>query len=182
LPSNENYFSDRKTNFSFGAGLIYEWQQSNRFKLASGFGAYNLNQPNQGFYNTEIKRDVRYNGFVKGTFMINENWDIVPSIQFSKQGVYREIIIGSSGKYYFKSSQGIYRAIYGGLWYRTKDAGYLSLGYDYKDLFVGISYDVNFSKLVPASNNRGGLEIAVRYIIRKFKPKNIIHRVCPDYI
>jgi hypothetical protein len=29
---------------------------------------------------------------------------------------------------------------------------------------------------------RGGVEFAVRYIIRKFKPKRIIHRVCPDYI
>jgi hypothetical protein len=55
-------------------------------------------------------------------------------------------------------------------------------GYDYKDFFVGVSYDINFSKLVPASNGRGGLEIAVRYIIRTFKPKKIIHRVCPDYI
>ena len=53
---------------------------------------------------------------------------------------------------------------------------------DYQDLFVGISYDINFSKLVPASHLRGGIEFAVRYIIRKFKPKRIIHRVCPDYI
>ncbi len=182
LPTNENYQTDRKTNFSLGTGFIYEWRQSNRVKLTAGLGAYNLNQPNQGFYNTEIKRDIRFNGFVKGTFMVNENWDVVPSVQFSQQGVYREMILGSSGKYYLKSSKGVYRAFYAGAWYRTKDAGYLSLGYDYKDLFVGISYDVNFSKLVPASNYRGGLEIAVRYIIRKFKPKNILHRVCPDFI
>jgi hypothetical protein len=113
---------------------------------------------------------------------LNENWDLIPSIQYSHQGKYRELIFGSSGKYYLKSSKNVYRALYAGAWFRTKDAGYISLGYDYKDLFVGISYDVNFSKLVPASNYRGGLEIAVRYIIRKFKPKNIIHRVCPDYI
>lgn len=182
LPTNENYQTDRKTNFSLGTGLIYEWRQSNRVKLTAGFGAYNLNQPNQGFYNLEIKRDIRYNSFVKGTLMLNENWDVLPSVQYSKQGIYREMILGSSGKYYLKSSKAVYRAIYLGAWYRTKDAGYLSLGYDHNDLFVGISYDVNFSKLVPASNYRGGLEIAIRYIIRKFKPKNIIHRVCPDYI
>jgi type IX secretion system PorP/SprF family membrane protein len=182
LPSNENYQTDRKTNFSLGAGLIYEWQRTNRFKITTGLGAYNLNKQNQGFYNTQIKRDIRFNGFVKGTFMLNENWDLVPSIQYSQQGVYREIIVGSAGKYYLKSSNGVYRAIYAGAWFRTKDAGYISLGYDYRDLFVGLSYDLNFSKLVPASNFRGGLEIAVRYIIRKFKPKKIIHRVCPDYI
>ncbi len=182
LPTNENYQSDRKTNISIGTGFIYEWRQSDRFKIIAGAGAFNLNQPNQGFYNQQIERDVRYNGFVKGTFKLNERWDIIPSFQYFQQGVYREFILGSSGKFYLPSSKGIYRAFYAGAWYRTKDAGYLILGYDYKDFFVGVSYDVNFSKLVPASNNRGGLEIAVRYIIRKFKPKNIIHRVCPDYI
>ena len=182
IPSNENYQTDRKTNFSLGTGFIYEWRQSNRMKITAGFGAFNLNQPNQGFYNLKVKRDIRFNGFVKGTFRVNENWDIIPSVQLSQQGIYRELILGSSGKYYLTSSKGIYRALYMGAWYRTKDAGYISLGYDYKDFFVGVSYDINFSKLVPASNYRGGLEIAVRYIIRKFKPKNIIHRVCPDYI
>ncbi len=182
LPTNENYQSDRKTNLSVGAGLIYEWQKSNRTKITAGFGAYNLNQPNQGFYNTEIKRDVRYNSFVKATFMLNEKWDIIPSIQYSQQGVYREFILGSSSRYYLNTLKGAHRALSAGLWYRTKDAGYLSFGYEHRDLFVGVSYDVNFSKLVPASNYRGGIEIAVRYIIRKFKPKNIIHRVCPDYI
>jgi hypothetical protein len=53
---------------------------------------------------------------------------------------------------------------------------------DYNDLFVGISYDLNYSKLVPASRMRGGFELAARYIIRTFKPKKMLHRVCPDFI
>jgi type IX secretion system PorP/SprF family membrane protein len=182
LPTMENYQSDRKTNPSIGTGFIYEWRRNDRNKLFFGAGAFNLNQPNQGFYNQKIKREVRYNYFFKGNFQLNPLWDIIPSMQYSQQGVYREIIVGSSGKYYLPSSKNIYRAFYAGAWYRTKDAAYLSVGYDYKDLYVGVSYDINFSKLVPASQNRGGLEIAVRYVIRKFKPKNIIHRVCPDYI
>jgi hypothetical protein len=36
--------------------------------------------------------------------------------------------------------------------------------------------------LVPASNARGGFEIAVKYILNKVKKNNLIHRVCPDYI
>jgi type IX secretion system PorP/SprF family membrane protein len=182
LPSNESYLSDRKTNFSWGFGLIYEWQKSSRIRFTTGLGLFNLNRPNQGFYNIEIKRDQRFNSFIKGNFKLNERWDLVPSIQFSFQGVYREFILGSSGKFYINPSKGIHRAINGGIWYRSKDAGYLSLGYEHKDIFVGVSYDINLSKLAPASNRRGGLEIAVRYVIRKFKPKKIIHRVCPDFI
>ena len=81
-----------------------------------------------------------------------------------------------------ETKKDIYSALYGGIWYRNRDAAYLTFGYDYQDLFVGISYDINLSKLVPASHLRGGIEFAVRYVIRKFKPKRIIHRVCPDYI
>ena len=53
---------------------------------------------------------------------------------------------------------------------------------EYKDWFVGLSYDINTSTLVPASKARGGFEIAVRYIMYRFKPKRIEHRVCPDFI
>tara|TARA_Y100001978_G_scaffold203358_1_gene228593 strand:- start:4356 stop:5351 length:996 start_codon:yes stop_codon:yes gene_type:complete len=181
-PTNEIYQNSRKTNLSIGAGMIYEWYRNNRFKVLVGAGAYNLNRPNQGFYDLDIPREIRMNAFLKGTFKLNEKWDVIPSAQFSTQGVYKELIIGGSGKYHLTRKKDIYSALYGGLWWRNKDAACLSFGYDYKDLFVGISYDINFSKLVPASQLRGGIEFAVRYVIRKFNPKRIIHRVCPDYI
>lgn len=181
-PTFENYQSDRKTNATLGAGFIYEWRKSDRFKVLLGSSVFNLNTPNQGFYNVEVKRAIRSNSFIKGTFTLNEKWDLIPSVQYSAQDVYKELIFGGSGKYYLNHPKKVYAAIYGGLWYRNSDAAYISVGYDYADLFVGISYDINFSKLVPASRARGGIEFAVRYIIKKFKPKRIIHRVCPDYI
>lgn len=180
--TNETYQNSRKSNFSIGFGALYEWRKNERFKVLSGVGLYNLNRPNQGFYTEKIPRDIRLNIFAKGTFKINRMWDAVPSIQISTQGKYREIILGGSAKYYLTFKPKVYQALYAGIWYRNRDASYLTFGYDYKDLFVGISYDINYSKLVPASNARGGIEFAVRYIIRTFKPKRIIHRVCPDYI
>jgi type IX secretion system PorP/SprF family membrane protein len=181
-PNFENYQNDRKTNASFGAGFLYEYRKNDRFKILFGSSLFNLNRPNQGFYNTEVRRAIRSNSFVKGTFEINEKWDIIPSIQFSAQDVYRNLVIGASGKYYLNHPKKKYAALYGGIWYRNKDAANLSFGYDFADLFVGISYDINFSKLVPASQARGGIEFAVRYIIKKFKPRKVLHKVCPDYI
>jgi type IX secretion system PorP/SprF family membrane protein len=182
LPTNETYQSDRKTNISFGIGAIYEYNQSKRKKLTTGIGFYNLNRPNQGFYGEKVQRDIRMNIFLKGLYKLDVDWDLVPGINFSIQGKYREFVIGSSLKYTLVDKAGTYRAIYAGLWYRNRDAGYISAGVDYQDWFVGLSYDVNFSKLVPASNARGGFEIAVRYILHHFKPKKVIHRVCPDFI
>ena len=181
-PTFENFQSDKKSNYSLGLGALYEWRKHKRFSVISGFSAFNINQPNHGFYSQEIKRDVRYSLFSKGTFQLDRQWDIIPSMQLSFQGVYRELILGGSAKYYLPSKLGDYKALHGGLWFRNRDAAYLTLGMDYQQLFVGISYDINVSKLVPASNLRGGFEIAIRYIINAFKPKKIIHRVCPDFI
>ena len=182
LPTNESIQTDRKTNISIGAGVLYEWVKNPRLKLNIGIGAFNLNRPNQGFYNEIIKRDVRYNGFLKATIAVKPMIDVIPSIQYSSQGTYQELVLGSSVKHYLPSKTFVYRAVYAGLWMRNKDACMLTLGYDHQDLFVGLSYDINLSKLLPASNARGGFEIAVRYIINKFKPKRVDHRVCPDYI
>jgi type IX secretion system PorP/SprF family membrane protein len=182
ISSNELLSSDRKTNMSIGFGAIYQYYQNERLNFTGGFGLFNVNTPNQGFYTEEIPRDMRFNFFGKGIYKLNYDWDLVPGINLSIQGKYREFNIGSSVKYTLVNRLGEYRALYGGLFYRNRDAIYLSAGLDYQAWFFGISYDVNFSKLVPASQLRGGLEIAVRYILQRFKPKKVVHRICPDYI
>ncbi|MBM3418630.1 MAG: type IX secretion system membrane protein PorP/SprF [Bacteroidetes bacterium] len=181
-PTNENFQTARKTNASVGLGSLYEWNSKTRTKLQVGIGAFNLNQPDQGFYTESIKRDIRFNGFAKAELQINPTWDIITSLQYSQQGIYNELIFGSSARVHLTRKTQMYQALYFGLWNRSKDAFYPSIGYEYNDFFVGLSYDINYSKLVPASNMRGGIEVALRYVVKKFKPKRVIHRVCPDYI
>ena len=184
LPTNEPFQTDRKTNLTLGTGAQYTYHLSPRKYLKFGIGAFNLNQPNQGFYQDEIKRDVRWLTHAAGSYPINQQWDFLPSLQFSRQGTYSEVIVGASARYYLPGSDNTYihKALLAGVFVRAKDAQILTLGCEYKDWFVGLSYDINTSKLVPASKARGGFEIAVRYILYRFKPKRIEHRVCPDFI
>lgn len=182
IATNESYANDRKTNFSAGVGAIYEFNIDKRKQLTAGISAFNLNRPNQGFYFSKVQRDIRTNFFVKGTYPLGFDFDLLPSMQLNIQGKYREYVVGSSLKYTLINRLGEYRAVYAGLWFRNKDAGFISVGMDYQNWFVGLSYDINFSSLVKASNARGGMEIAVRYIINRFKPSKVAHRVCPDYI
>ena len=182
LSSGENFQTDSKTNVSLGLGAVYQYYINERFNFTGGVGAYNLNKPHQGFFNEDIRREIRTNVFIKGIYKLNHDLDLVPGVNLSLQGKYREFVIGSSVKYTLIKRLGEYRAVYAGIWYRNKDAAFLSVGMDYQSWFVGLSYDINFSKLVPASHARGGIEIAVRYILNRFKPKKITHRICPDYI
>ena len=184
LPTNEIFQTDRKTNANIGLGAQYGWNISSRKYLKIGLSAFNLNRPNQGFYQDVIKRDLRWVWQVKYSQALNARWDILPSLQYSKQGTYDEVMLGSSVRYYLQGSDKnyIHKALLAGVWSRARDAQILSVGCEYKDWFVGLSYDINTSKLVPASKARGGFEIAVRYIMYRFKPKRIDHRVCPDFI
>ena len=182
LPTFENYQNQKNTNVSIGLGGVYEYFINNHKKITGGIGIYNLNRPNQGFFSEKVKRDIRTSIFAKGTYQLNYDWDLMPSISIQLQGKYKEIILGSTAKYTLIDKLGEYRAVYVGAFFRNRDAGYVSVGLDYQNWFVGLSYDINVSKLVPASNLRGGVELAARYIINRFKPKKIIHRVCPDYI
>lgn len=182
LPTNEIFANDRTNNLNVGIGSIYQYYKNERLNFTGGIGIFNLNRPDQGFFNTKVERDIRANFFAKGIYKLNYDWDLVPGIQFNVQGKYREFVIGSSVKYTVVDRLGEYRAFYGGLFYRNKDAAFMSVGMDYQSWFVGLSYDINYSKLVPASRLRGGFEIAVRYTMFHFKPKKIVHRICPDYI
>jgi hypothetical protein len=50
---------------------------------------------------------------------------------------------------------------------------------DFKNFNVGVSYDVNTSKLIEATNRRGGFEVSVVYIFKKMVPFVAKKRVCP---
>lgn len=182
LPSNEIFQTDRKTNFSTGIGTVFDWKIDPLNQLNAGFGFYNLNRPNQGFFGQKITRDIRGNLFARFNKNLRKDLILMPAMNISFQGKYREVVLGSSIKYLLSNQKTVYRAIQGGAWYRFKDAGYFTAGMDYQNWFFGVSYDLNFSKLTQASGARGGFELAVRYIYRSIKPKKIIHRVCPDYI
>lgn len=182
LPTGENLGNLSKTNVTIGAGIVYEFYMDERNKITAGSGLFNINRPNQGFIGPKVQRDMRFNLMARYQRKLDPDWDILPSLQFNAQGKYKELIFGAQAKYYLENRNGNYKALYGGFYLRNRDAMYLVLGMDWQNIWAGISYDINVSQLVPASNARGGLELSFRYILTRFKPKNIKHRVCPDFI
>jgi type IX secretion system PorP/SprF family membrane protein len=182
LPTNEALANQKFTNLALAGGMVYEYIAEKRKKISAGIGVFNLNRPIQTFYGSDVQRDIRINIFAKAQYEINDDWDALPTFMLNFQGKYREIILGGTARRILIDRLGEYRALYFGAYFRNRDATYLSVGMDYQNWFAGLSYDVNFSKLVPASNLRGGLELSLRYVITRFKPKKVIHRVCPDYI
>lgn len=182
LSSNEVFQSQRRTNFTWGFGAAYEFQKGKRQRIIAGLGLFNINRPNQGFLGEQIKRDMRFNFFAQAEYEVGFDWDILPSMQLNLQGKYREFILGSQVRYIIEDRLGNYRSVMAGLYMRSNDAFFITAGMEYQNWWGGISYDINTSDLMPASRARGGLEFSLRYIIYRFNPEVIKHRVCPDFI
>lgn len=182
LATNEMFLSENVFNLSAGVGMNYEYFQSKRARFTVGTGLFNIMRPNQGFFVEDIPRELRWNIFGRAQYKIDLDWDILPSFQVNIQDSHRELIIGSQARYIMIDRMGEYRALFGGLYHRVGDAFYVIGGMEWQNWWAGISYDVNVSSLAVASRGRGGIEFSLRYIINNIKPKNIIYRVCPDYI
>ncbi|HIB01406.1 MAG TPA: type IX secretion system membrane protein PorP/SprF [Phycisphaerales bacterium] len=55
-------------------------------------------------------------------------------------------------------------AVYIGGWYRFSDAFILNARLDWMNFALGLSYDINISKINVATESRGGFEISLMYI------------------
>lgn len=182
LPSGENFDQSSYLNLSLNSGISFSYNQGFRKTYSAGFALFNLNSPNQSFDGSNIPLDLRINSSISADYMVSREIDILPTLLFSMQGTYRELILGSELRYRFNGAGFKQRNLYGGVFYRNQDALIISSGIDYDQWHFGASYDINISGLEVASNNRGGLELAVTYIFKNFKPTIRRYKVCPNFM
>lgn len=183
LANGENFQRESRVypNFNIG-GSVYKKREGREYILA-GISWNNLQKPKQSFFNVNgIKLDRKFNLHAEGAITLAEKWDVIPSINMQFQGKYAEIVPGATGRYVLTDEKGVFRAVNFGAWYRLKDAVYLLGGVEYDNWKAAISYDINLSDLVPASNKRGAFEIGLIYILDTYHPKRIMHRICPNYL
>ena len=100
--------------------------------------------------------------------LANSDWSLVPGGVVHIQGPHTNIIAGTMLQCQLKGSSKYTGYVQGssfsfGAYYRNNDAVIASMVYKYETYAVGVSYDINVSKLKGASNGRGGIEISLRY-------------------
>jgi hypothetical protein len=101
---------------------------------------------------------------------------VTPSVLFQSMGKASEVALQALLGYKIPAQNTVVR---GGLGYRLGDAMEVLVGVDYKDLRVGLSYDLTLSQL-RAPNN--AFELAVSYIARIYKRPKIDPVIfCPRF-
>ena len=182
LPTNENLPRVSRWYFDMAAGIQGNVKLNPLNILEIGFSCFNLLSPKQSFFNEDdIRLDRRYNGFLRLNRALNPKMVIQPGILYSVQGTFSSLNLGAN--LYFDISQSKYlkQSLFAGIYGRTKDSGDLIIGLEYGNWTFAGSYDFNFSDLVPASNYRGGFELAIIYIIRN-ELKRPEYKTCPSYL
>jgi type IX secretion system PorP/SprF family membrane protein len=183
LGSGESFSKTRITYFDLGAGLGYLWRMNGRKQLNTGISLLHINKPKQSFFdNRDIRLDMKLNVSAMLQLPLTEKVDVIPTFQYQRQGKFQETVLGVFGKYHLTPVDGMTTAVSLGAEYRVKDAFILIAGMDYRNFNVGLSYDINTSKLTEATNGRGGFEISVIYIFKKLVPFVAKKRVCPIYM
>lgn len=183
LPTRENFNAQAQTFFNLHAGLAYNRIIDARHSVAAGLALFNITNPKESYFdNQAIRLDRRISGFGSYQFQVSNSIDIIPAMFFMAQGKYFEYIVGGRGKYILSEAAGSAQSAYIGLFFRTKDAGFVTAEYDYNNWHFGLSYDINLSTLRQASNGRGGIELSAIYILKIFKPTKYKYKICPDYI
>lgn len=183
LASGENFSNYRITYFDMAGGLAYLYRKNQRMFLNFGVSVLHLTKPKQTYFSNGSDR-LNLKTIISGIaeFPVSEKLDVVPTFLVQHQGKYNETVAGAFAKYFLTPVDGMTSAVSLGAFYRVKDAFIIAANMDYRNFNVVISYDVNTSKLIAASNHRGGFEVSVIYIFKKIVPFVAKKRVCPIYM
>jgi type IX secretion system PorP/SprF family membrane protein len=183
LGTGESFARDSQTHVDLHVGGVYRYHPAPRELVQVGLGLFNLTTPSIGFFGSEgAPLDRRTNFSVLTQFPVSEKVDVLPMFQYMAQGPFQELNLGANVRYILTDRYGLLRAVQGGLYWRASDAACLYGGFEKDDWTFGVSYDINFSDLVPASRNLGGIEFTVMRIFRKRPLVPARFKACPDLL
>lgn len=185
LPTNESFGNDSHLFADFAVGLNVRWQskQNNgivyrnakRSKLDVGVALHHLTTPDQSFIETEVvPLERRLSPYVMGTLQVAKALDLVGNLTYQTQSAaYEELVAMGGVRFHIANQLGRqFNILFGAGMRRNEiqDAWWPTVELGINNLEVGLNYDFNVSRFDIATENRGGFELSVRYLIRNVRP------------
>lgn len=163
------------------AGLLWNYIYSKKMIFFVGLSTYHLTRPKVNFLTTTESNVLSNRTAIQagGSFTITKMWDVLPSFLYMIQKASNEANLGLAVRYNTKSEA----AIRLGAWYRqwsNSDAFIIMAGFEYMDITLGMSYDINVSTLKETSNGQGSFEIALIYVLQSSKAI-VQDMACPHF-
>ncbi len=164
FPSGEN-ISDNLAYPDFHAGGLFSDKFSEKVTAFAGFSMFHIIAPKESFLGDPNKLSNRMTIHAGAKYSVNSKIGITPNIIVMMQNGAREINVGTGVEYDLSKTADVKSAILGlGAWFRVGDAVILVPTVEWKNIRIGLSYDINISDLTAASNGRGGFEVSLTYL------------------
>jgi len=151
-------------------GIIWNFTTTHLFRSSLGFSFHHFTAPsssiNGGFDKLWPKFGVQWNIAYK--LSETSNTTLMPSLMAAQQGTSILLNGGLNVKYVLEehsryTNNQTDKAFYIGVFYRFRDAAFVTFRYDYSYFAFSLAYDVNISGLTPASKTVGGFELSIQY-------------------
>ena len=166
------------TFFDVGIGGNYSNIVNEDFSFISGFSAFHINKPQQTLIeDDDIRLKEKYNTYFLSFYRLNNTIILNSSLLYSRQGKSAELLVGSGFRYNLQNNTNLITQLF----YRWNDAVIPAFGINYNSISAVVSYDVNTSDLIAASDYKGGFEFSIIYVWNK-KKRVEKTKYCPRYL
>ncbi len=177
LPNGETNLQWNKIYPDVNIGGLFKYSFS-RGSWTTGASVFHVNAPDDSFYGLGDRLMPRLVWHGETDYAFNERFFIRPSFVWMTLSKAQSLVVNATGGIQVKDNPLNIERFWTGVGVRTGvnrngDAFIPFAGLDFKQLRIGVAYDINFSGLVQATNRRGALEINLMYIA----PSTMINKV-----
>lgn len=168
LPSGEGEFDQRTIFFDLAGGAYWRGIIGGR-DLSFGAAVFHPHEPNVSLLGGGGDRLLRRYTIHGDATLTGERWVLRPKFYASKQGGAFELVFGALAERQLGvdsrfTKERTASSFHLGLFYRWQDALIPMVQFDLRRMLtVGVSYDVNISRLRFHSNYQGGFEVSLVY-------------------
>jgi len=168
-------FSNQKILYPvFNAGITWFYNindfspyEKTSFRTFAGIAVSNINKPDDSFFDTQklfYPALFKFHGGL--SIPLSSQFELLPNCLIMRQNRENHINVGTYIAYFLPTKNNTNSTFYQiqiGSWYRIGDSYIVSLGFEMKNLTLGISYDLNVSNF--KYNNKGvrAFEVSINY-------------------
>lgn len=169
----ETFSYTKVTRPDLGLGMFWTYGKpgSDRAFPFVGISAQHILQPKETFIIDQNTVPIKFNAHAGIGIHVNDDLQIIPSVLFVKQQHSSELVAGTVVRLPLQDRN----MVEGGIYYRHGDAMALYGAYQWNNLLLGASYDVNISGL---TKGPGAFELTLTYIpkakIKKQPEKKVL--------
>lgn len=151
-------------------GIVWNFRTNHLFRSALGFSFHHFTAPRVSILGRSERLIPKFGVQWNIAYKLSEtsNTTLMPSLIAYQQGSSLLLNGGLNVRYVLEEASRYTdnqtdKAVYFGVFYRFRDAVYVTFRYDIKEFSMGAAYDVTASKLTPTSKSVGGFEIFLQY-------------------